>query len=102
MLRNISLFKQALLEHGITDPRGQIVLQNARFTFKDDPTMNQLTVYMRQDRSTAGTLFCGADAPDANLCTLEGKKVTFHQYMKQISSQPGRDLQFVVLVGSVS
>ena len=45
------LQRQALEEYGITDERGAIVLNNARFEFKDDPEMNQLTVYMRQDRS---------------------------------------------------
>jgi len=88
---------QALAENGISDPRGLVVLRNARFKYKNDPTMNKLTVYMRQDRSTQVHLFRGNDAPDARLSTLDGKEINLYEYIRSLSNLP-----LVLLVGSVT
>jgi len=72
----VKIQKRALEEFGITDPKGLIVLQNARFKYKDDSSMNKLTIYMREDRSRKGDLQYLDEAPNAKLYTLEGKKKT--------------------------
>jgi len=89
--------ERALAEHGITDPRGFTVLRNARFKYKDDPTMNCLTVYMRQDRSKKGDLRSGDEIPNSPLCTLEGISITLHEYIKQLPNLP-----LIILAGSIT
>jgi len=89
--------ERALAEYGITDSQGLIVLRNARFQYKDDPSINQLTVYMRQDRSRLGDLKYHDLAPDANLFTLENNQITFLQYLDSLPKRPN-----VIFVGSIS
>jgi len=89
--------ERALSEHGITDPRGLIALRNARYQYKHDPTMNTLTVYMRHDRSTSGTLGFGDEAPNANLCGLDGNPITLFEFIDNLTPLP-----LVMFVGSVS
>jgi len=93
----IRIQKQALSENGIEDPNGLTVLRNARFEFKDDPSMNNLTVYMRQDRSKSGTLNVHDMAPNAFLCSLDGTDTTLFDYMKSIG-----DLPLIILAGSAT
>jgi len=88
----------ALEENGITDPRGLVVLRNARFKYKTDPSMNKLTVYMRQDRSTRGNLLNGCSAPNARLCTLDGKNISLFEYITSLSG----NLPLILLAGSVT
>jgi len=98
-LRDVTLRIQmeALSEYGIVDPRGLIVLRNARFKFKEDPSMNNLTVYMRQDRSKRGTLNFHDMAPDSSLCCLDGTDTTLFDYMKSIGNLP-----LIILAGSAT
>jgi len=93
----IRIQQRALAEHGITDTRGLTVLQNARFKYKDDPTMNSLTVYMREDRSKKGNLRSGDEIPDSPLFTLEGISTTLHKYIKQLPNLP-----LIILSGSIT
>jgi len=95
-----NLQMRALKENGITDVRGMTVLHNARFKYKDDPTMNNLTVYMRQDKSRRGSLRFNDLAPDANLCSLEGNNITLFEYMESLGER--KQLPLVLLIGSVS
>jgi len=99
-IRNVTekIQMRALEENGITDPRGLIVLRNARFKYRNDPSMNKLTVYMRQDRSTRGNLYNGSPAPDARLCTLDGKNITLFEYIRSL----GGNLPLILLAGSVT
>jgi hypothetical protein len=81
------------------DPMYTIALvsyRNARFKYKDDPTMNSITVYQRQDRSRPGTLQVGDPVPKVNVVDLNGKVVPLNQFC----SVPNRNL--VLVCGSVS
>jgi len=92
------LQNRVLEEFGITDPRGKIVLNNARFEYKDDPSMNKLTVYMREDKSRKGHLNKGDLAPDCQLLTDDGKETTLFKYMESLNNS----LPLVMFVGSAS
>jgi len=85
-IRDVTLQVQnlALKEYGITDPKGLIALNNARFEYLDDPEMNNLTVYQRMDNSRQGKLLDGAILPDVPLATLDGKEVTLYQYLDML------------------
>jgi len=68
----------ALIQNGIPAAdvnQALVVLNNARFEFKDDPEMNQLTVYMRLDRSRRGDLRMGDKMPNASLVGDDGMTV---------------------------
>jgi len=90
--------KIALQENGIDDPRGMIVLNNARFEYKDDPEMNNLTIYMREDKSTRGNLRVGDKVPDAFLRRLDGTEISLLEYLNNRNSTRPT----VLLAGSVT
>jgi hypothetical protein len=73
--------RQALEEHGIDPDEGLSFLQSARWTFRDDAEFKDLTVYMRYDKSSAGSVCQYMAAPDAQLYTLEGKEVKLSDYI---------------------
>jgi len=85
----VELQQKVLKEFGLNENRGLDVLNNARFEFKNDPEMNDLTVYMRQDRSANGNISEKVDetAPDVALLTLQGEPTTLQQYIKSLKSQ---------------
>jgi len=73
--------KQALEEHGIVNGDGLSYLNSARFKYKNDPEVNRLTVYMREDRSRAGELQLLEKAPDASLRRLDGSSTSLYEYI---------------------
>jgi len=78
---------KALKEFGIDPTKGGLnVLNNARYTYKDDPEMNTLTVYMRQDRSTEGNLRSKTNqlSPNVALLNLQGEPTSLHHYLKTL------------------
>mmetsp|Transcript_10887 Transcript_10887/g.34685 ORF Transcript_10887/g.34685 Transcript_10887/m.34685 type:complete len:156 (+) Transcript_10887:14-481(+) len=93
----VELQKQALREHGIDEDHGLVVLQNARFQYKDDPEFNGLTVYFRLDTSRRGFLMPGMVAPDAELYTLDGDKTSLSSFFAREPSKP-----LVIFAGSAS
>jgi len=76
-----------------------IVLNNARFEFKDDPEMNQLTVYMRLDRSRRGDLKKDDKMPNVPLIAGDGATVMLAD-LEAKSAANGKAL--AVIAGSVS
>jgi len=92
---------QALMDNGISEGRlnvGICALKSARFMYKDDPDMNQLTVYMRHDRSRKGSLQQGDDTPNVPLHTIEGTPIMLHDYIKNLNSKK----PLFVMAGSLS
>jgi len=93
---------QALREVGIVDAElldALVVLNNARFDYKDDPEMNQLTVYQRLDRSRQGTLKNESKLPNVPLIDEEGKSVMFADIEAESAAQ-GKAL--AIIAGSVN
>jgi len=93
---------EALEDNGVAAEelltRGIDALRRARFRYKDDPNMNQLTVYMRNDRSREGSLLQGDDAPNVPLHTIEGTPIMLHEYIKNLNSNK----PLFVMAGSIS
>jgi len=101
----VGIQRQVLEEFGIDWKKGLTVLNNVRYTYQDDPEMNKLTVYLRQDRSTLGTLGGNlAETPDAALLTLQGEPTSLHQYLKSLRSTAaeGEPRPVVILSGSLT
>jgi len=92
--------KKILAEFGYDRPEGRMALNYARYQYKEDPEMNQITVYQRQDRSTEGTLVVGCALPYTMLSTLEGEEISLHDYIKKIQGNSGRPL--VITAGSIT
>lgn len=57
-----------------------IALHNARFEYAHDPTVNDLTVYQRRDRSRRGALRLGDTAPDVPLFTIKVEPTSLAKY----------------------
>jgi len=74
----IALQRQALIENGIDISEideALSVLHNARFMYKNDPDMNNITVYQRMDRSREGDVTMGLPIfDDIAVYNLESKK----------------------------
>jgi len=94
--------EMALHEFGFSDPEGGVVLNNARFVYKDDPEMNQLTIYMREDKSRRGDLLVGDMYPNANLKRLDGSPISLHDYISSIRGALPSSRPLVLLAGSVT
>ena len=71
-------------------------LHNARYDYRNDPEINKLTVYQREDRSRAGTLKRGDPAPNPLVLDLQGRQ----QRLLDVFSRPGRPL--VMICGSMT
>lgn len=71
-------------------------LHNARYDYRNDPELNKLTVYQREDRSRAGTLRRGDPAPNPLVLDLLGRR----QRLLDTFARPGRPL--VMICGSVT
>jgi len=94
---------QALRECGVTDlTNGLFVLRNARVEFKDDPEMNQLTVYMREDRSRLGDLRENMPVPNVPLQTLDGETVMLKDYYDSLQRSDFPPRPLIIVAGSVS
>jgi hypothetical protein len=93
---------RALRENGIIEEElntALVVLNNARFDYKDDPEMNQLTVYQRLDRSREGSLKEQHKLPNVRLVDEEGKTVMLAD-IEAKSASNGKAL--AIIAGSVS
>ena len=51
-----------------------LAYHNARYDTRNDPELNNITVYQRHDRSRAGNLQCGNTAPNPFVLTVDGKR----------------------------
>lgn len=96
----IDIQKQVLREFGYNNTAGMTALNYARVQYNDDPEMNKITVYQRQDRSRLGNLSVDSDLPNVRLCTLDGEDTTLHEYIKKIQGNSGRPL--VITAGSIT
>jgi len=96
----VDLQSQVLREFGYLNTAGMTMLNYARVQYKDDPEMNSITVYQRQDRSRLGDLTVGSELPNARLCTLTGEETTLHDYIKKIQGDSARPL--VITAGSIT
>jgi len=95
---------RALIDNGFEDvlERGINALNRARYEYRDDPSMNKLTVYMRHDRSKMGHLQPGDPVPNVPLLTIDGKSIKFHDYINSLKSSNGKDKPLFVIAGSIS
>ncbi|KAK3236200.1 hypothetical protein CYMTET_53645 [Cymbomonas tetramitiformis] len=94
---------RALVQTGVILPSSSsqdvkqalIALHNARFQYAQDPTVNAITVYQRQNRSRQGTLRLGDAAPDVPLFTTEDEPTSLAKY-------DSWNKPLVLIVGSAS
>jgi len=77
-----------------------MALNYARHQYRDDPEMNNITVYQRRDRSREGFLGVGYALPHVVLSTLDGEEISLHDYIKKIQGDSGRPL--VITAGSIT
>lgn len=96
----VNIQMQVLTEFGYANTSGMTALNYARVQYKDDPEMNKITVYQRQDRSRLGDLSVGSELPNVRLCTMDGEETTLHDYIKKIQGDSKRPL--VITAGSIT
>ena len=78
-------------------------LHNARFEYKDDPEMNSITVYQRQDKSREGSLKVGYDAPDAPLLQIVRDDFVVDTSISELIAKADEaNVPLVLFAGSVS
>jgi len=98
--------EKALRDNGIPEEdleKGLKVLNNARYDYRDDPEMNRLTIYMREDNSKAGFLFQGCDVVDVPLLDMDMNEVNLKEYYNSLQkSVTGMRRPLVVCGGSVT
>lgn len=94
----LDIQRQALRDCGIVDiEQGLIALHNVRKLYSGDKEINQLVVYLREDRSQKGTLSIGDKLPDVNLVTADGNPISLHSYLDKLLPLPT-----VIIAGSVT
>jgi len=87
----INMQKQLLKEFGLDPEVGLPIFQSYRSIYENDPDIKDLALYIKYDRSGAGSLRVGDNMPDVQLSTLDGQSVKLSDFVK-----PDRPL---VLVG---
>lgn len=96
---------QALRENGVAEENmndALVVLRNARWEYRNDPEVNRLTIYMREDNSRAGNLKEGDPIPNVPLMTRKFKPTTLESYCMKKQTVLGKIRPIVVCAGSVS
>lgn len=78
-------------------------LHGARQKYRGDPTMNQITVYQRHDRSRAGSLRVGHAAPDVSVVdAATGLPRQLLSFMQSRGGGSASTKPLVLLCGSLS
>ena len=95
-----ALKKGGVAENDLDD--ALVVLHNARWDYRDDPEMNRITVYMREDVSKRGDLQDSQQIVDVPLVDLKGNKINLLELLHSKEVFPDPKLPFVVLAGSAS
>jgi hypothetical protein len=83
----LKIQEQALREHGFEEEeklkQALSELHTARYRYRTNPEVNNLTVYMREDKSKKGTLKKDQILPQVTLCQLDGKKTTLYEHINK-------------------
>jgi len=95
----VALQEQVLAEFGY-GKEYLVVLRNARYQYRNDPEMNQITVYQRCDRSKDGDIEHGGYYPNiTNLFRLDGSNVSLDLF---IFEQANPAEHVLILAGSIT
>jgi len=113
----LELQRRVLLETGILDrdilmteeekekciKSGLEELWSSRQFIQNNPEFNQLTVYLREDRSRMGGLMKNETIPDVAISDRNGNTTTMCDYYKSLQKVDSRENRYLFLIaGSVS
>jgi len=87
---------EELIQNGLKE------LWQARSYYHEDPEVNKLTVYLREDRSRAGELKREELAPNVAISDRNGISVLTHEYYNSLQKDKIEGRYLFVIAGSVS